>query len=87
MKISQNPTVGLTVAFEVSEAEARALYEMSRYDADAILKVFYEHIGQHYLRPHEVGFRTFFKEAGQLGAILDRLNKAREAFKEKEQKP
>lgn len=83
MKITQQPTVGLNVVFEVSEAEARALYEMSSYSVDQTLKVFYDHMGQHYLRPHEVGFRTFFEHARQqLGPILDRLNKARDAFKE-----
>ena len=46
---------------DLTEIEARALEAMVGYGIDPFLKVFYEHMGQHYMKPYEAGLRSLFK--------------------------
>lgn len=71
-----------TVTFTVTEEEARALDALVGYGDDAFLRVFYEKLGQSYMRPHEAGLRSLFKRVrADMPFILDRFNAARTAFR------
>ncbi|MCX5478486.1 hypothetical protein OSH08_05690 [Kaistia geumhonensis] len=43
----------------------RALDALVGYGVDAFLKVFYEKLGEAYMRPHEAGLRSLFKAIGR----------------------
>lgn len=80
------PTVQLKIAVEFSEAEARALYDIARYDVDAFLKVFFEKMGKVYLEKHETALRLLFASLiREVGPWLTRVDSARDTF-EKETK-
>lgn len=79
--LTQRPTVSCNVVFELDESEVRALDALVGYGDDAFLKVFYEKLGEHYMKPHEKGLRSLFKSVREvLPAILARANAARNAF-------
>jgi len=46
----------------LTEGEARALDGLCGYDFDDFVKVFYDKMGQHYLKPHEDSLRTLFQK-------------------------
>lgn len=48
-----------TITF--NEIELRALEAMTGYGVEPFLKVFYEKLGKHYMRPHEAGLRSIFQ--------------------------
>lgn len=80
-KLEQRPTIELEVVLRLKEAEVRALEALACYGTDAFLRVFYDKLGQAYLRPHEAGLRSLFKDITEhLPAITDRANDARKAF-------
>lgn len=80
-KIIGRPRVELVLDFELSESEARALEAMAGYGDDAFIKVFYDKLGKHYMRDHEVGLRSLLKSARQqIPPILYRADEARQAF-------
>ncbi len=80
-KLVQQPTVNVEVRLVINEAEARALDALAGYGTEPFLKTFYEHMGKHYLQPHENGLRSLFDAVREhVGPILDRLDKARKAF-------
>ena len=83
-KIHQVPTIKLEVTLKLDEGEARALEALMGYGVDIFLKVFYEHIGKHYLSPYEDGLRRLFSSDTRmvLNAVLTRKNKAEKAFKD-----
>lgn len=78
--LEQRPTIEVEITFRLTEIEARALEALAGYGTDAFLKVFYEHMGRHYLQPHEAGLRSLFSSTGQLQPILDRASQARKVF-------
>lgn len=78
-----NPRYQITVEsyFTFNEAETRALDALIGYGADEFLKVFYEHMGEAYLAPHEDGLRSMFKELKEsIPLALGKLNAARKAL-------
>lgn len=77
------PVVVTTATIEVTEVEMRALDALAGYGDDAFMKVFYEHLGEHYMKPHDAGMRSFLKSVrSEIPCVLQRINKARHAFKE-----
>lgn len=73
----------LTVHMELTEAEVRALDAIFGYDVKHFLQVFYERMGEAYVKPHEAGVRSLHSSirtilAGPIAAI----NKARNAMNE-----
>lgn len=56
----------IKISIELTLHEARALNEIVGYNVDDFLKVFYQHVGQSYLKPHESGVRQLFKTAKEL---------------------
>lgn len=80
-KIVQRPEVTATATFLLDEEEMRALDALTGYGIDPFLKVFYEKMGAHYLKPHEEGLRSLFKSVREaIPRILDRATEAREVF-------
>lgn len=65
-KITTHPQITLEITFTVNEQEARALDGLTGYNMDEFLKFFYEHMGSHYLKPHEEGLRTFFESIREI---------------------
>jgi hypothetical protein len=81
-QIVQDSRVTMELTFTVTEMEARALDALVGYSDDAFLKVFYEHLGTHYMKPYEAGLRSLFKSIREsVPEYLTRANKARLAFK------
>ncbi|GJE78139.1 hypothetical protein [Methylorubrum suomiense] len=81
-ELRANATVNGTVTFVVTEEEARALDALVGYGDEAFLRVFYKHLGQSYMKPHEAGLRSLFKRVrADMPSILDRFNAARVAFR------
>ena len=81
------PSVKFQVTLVLTEQECRALDGLTGYDMDDFLRVFYTHMGKHYLMPHEAALRDFFANVRKTipGALsdLERVrNKMNAAFKE-----
>lgn len=80
-KITELPTVNVEASFIVTEGELRALDALAGYGDDAFIKVFYEHLGTSYLKPHEKHLREFLKSIRSIATpILSRTDAARKAF-------
>ena len=81
-KLTAVPKLDYDVEFTVNESEARALDALVGYGDEAFLAHFYK-LGEHYMKPHEEGLRSFFKTIrNELAGPLSRLNTARQSFKE-----
>jgi hypothetical protein len=81
-KIATHAAVELRLGIELDEPEARALVALVGYGADSFLKVFYEHLGEHYLKPHEKGLRSLFDSIAEtVPEYLQRIDTARKTFK------
>lgn len=81
--ITQKPTVTVEATFTVNEAELRALDALAGYGDDAFIKMFYEKLGTHYMKPYEVGLREFLTTIRAVaGPIIRRTDNARKAFEE-----
>lgn len=77
------PKVTFQIFIALDEAQARALEALAGYGADEFIKHFYEHLGKHYMEPHEDGLRSLLLDIrrvipGQLHAV----DKARRALVE-----
>lgn len=80
-KIVKQGKVELTATLELNESELRALDALAGYGTDTFVKVFYKHMGRHYLEPHEKGLLTLFKTIREeLPNMLSRAEKARMVF-------
>lgn len=82
--ISQKPQVTVSANFTVNEAELRALDALAGYGDDAFIKMFYDKLGQSYMKPHEAGLREFLLSIRAIaGGIISRTDAARKAFGDK----
>lgn len=80
-KLTENPTVGITVTFVCDEEELRALDALAGYGDDAFIKAFYERLGKAYMERHEQGLRRFLSTIREFSpSILSRTNNARAVF-------
>lgn len=80
-RFTQQPYVETRATIELSEVEMRALEALIGYGVQPFLDVFYQHMGKHYLRPHEAGIRSLFKTIGSdIPDVLRRADAARQAF-------
>ena len=80
-KIIGHPKVKLQIQYVLTESESRALDALAGYGVDAFLQVFYEHLGQAYMKPHEAGLRSLFESVrSEIPVLLERARVAREAF-------
>jgi hypothetical protein len=79
------PTIVLNVSLRLTEEECRALDALTGYGDEKFVKDYLEHFykdfGQHYLKPHEAGFYSFFKSVRELiPRAIARVDKARNEF-------
>lgn len=80
-RIITNPVVNVSACIRLTEQELSALDAISGYGTDEFLKVFYDRMGEAYLRPHEAGLRTLFATIRtEVPAILARAEASRKAF-------
>lgn len=79
----ESERVVVEATLTISELEMRALDALFGYGVEPLLKVFYEHLGQHYMRPYADGLRTLAEVVrhGEVQLILKRAESARRAFK------
>ncbi len=84
-KVTGKGQTDIRIAFEISEAEARAIDALAGYGSDAFLATFKKHMGTSYMEGHEDGLREFFKTMREsIPPFLDRADKARAVFKHPE---
>lgn len=80
-RLMQVPVVEVGATIKLTEAELRALEALAGYGDEGFLKVFYEHMGKHYLQPHEAGIKSLFAVIrADLNPILERADAAKKAF-------
>lgn len=79
--LTQLPRIDVDVNLKLTMAEVQALEALAGYGIENFLKVFYQHMGKHYLQPHEKGLRSLFDAIrGELPPIIRRYKSACEAF-------
>jgi len=70
------------------EAELRALDALTGYGADSFLKMFYKHLGEAYMKPHETGLRSLFTTLnGPVHTALQNVDALRKIISESPKKP
>lgn len=80
-KLVATPVVEVTTTFTVTEGELRALDALAGYGDDAFIKMFYEDLGTHYMKPYEADLRKFLLSVRTLaGPILRNATNARKEF-------
>lgn len=83
-KIAVNPEIELKLTMALDEEEVRALEAMTGYGVDKFIEVFYEKLGENYMKKHEVGLRSFLNSIReQVPPYIDKVNKARLVFEKK----
>ena len=60
-KAKANLSFKAVITLELSEQEAAALNEMTKYGIEPFLKGYHKMLGQHYIQPHEKGLTSLFK--------------------------
>ncbi|MFG1304219.1 hypothetical protein V5F34_08770 [Xanthobacter autotrophicus] len=71
------PEVTVKATIELDEGDLAALDALAGYGTDAFLKVFYERLGEAYLKPHEKSLRKIFSEIRRVAPVA--IKKAEEA--------
>lgn len=80
-RLIQQPVVEVGAIIKLTEVELRALEALAGYGTDGFLEVFYQHMGKHYLKPHEAGIKSLFEVIrSDLNPILARADAAKKAF-------
>ena len=80
-QIEGRPTIAMQLVVVITESEARALDALVGYGDDAFIKVFYESLGEAYMRDHEQGLRSLFTSIRQLmPQWLAKADAARKSF-------
>jgi hypothetical protein len=75
------PTIKFEINMTLTESEARALEALMGYGLDTFIKVFYQHMGKHYLEPHETGLISLFESRQRLLDQLGRIDNIKDAAK------
>jgi len=77
MKANPKYDLKLELQITISEEEAGALDALSRYSHDSFIKVFYEFLGEIYMKKYEGGLRSFLASAKDLGRYAEKAKVAR----------
>lgn len=81
MNIKPRFNITTRINIDLDEEEARALEALAGYGTDAFLKVFYEHLGKHYMQPYEAGLKRIFDVfQGDLKSQLNKIDQAKNIF-------
>lgn len=83
------PIVTVEATMTLDEGELGALDALVGYGTDAFLKVFYEKMGEAYLKPHEKSLRSLFEKIrqtapGPLAHVQQMRNDLRKAIQNRE---
>lgn len=71
------------ITFVLSKSEAKALDAIAGYGTEPFLKVFYEKMGQSYLKPHEKGLVSLFSRImKELPKEVKKIEEAQSALKD-----
>ena len=82
MNIIPKATITYSCSLTLTEDEARAMEALAGYNHDVFIQVFYEHLGEHYMRPHELGLRSVLEACcKQLRPQLSTVDSARALIK------
>lgn len=65
------------ITVELTESEARAFDAITGYGFDEFLKVFKQHLGKHYIEPHEQGAKSLFEHRHSISTALAKLDKVK----------
>lgn len=81
MNASIKVTVELTAVVTMNESEIMALDGILGYNVDTFLKVFYEKMGEAYVKPYEKGVRSLHTNLkGKVSTIKSEMEDARKRF-------
>lgn len=84
MEIKSEAEMLFKISLELTETEARALVEITRYGSKNFLEVFYEKLGKSGLQPYEKGIISLFNTAStKLPKHFYRIDETRKAFNKK----
>ena len=74
-------TLEMSVTLTLSEIEAEALIEMTKYGFDPFIKGYEKFLGKHYIAPHKKGLELFFTSINsQLPEHVERFKKVKKIF-------
>lgn len=80
--LKKTTEVKVSLVLELDEQEMAALEALTSYGTNQFLKMFYAHLGRHYLTPYEAGLRSLFETIRkEVPPILSRAATARIALK------
>lgn len=84
MATLQNLTARVTVeaVLTLNLDELRALEALVGYGIDPLIKHFYQHMGESYLKPYEHGLRSFLQAAAKASTGIAAADEAQKALDE-----
>jgi ATP-dependent 26S proteasome regulatory subunit len=82
MKYQIDLNIHFTVKMELTEKEALALRAIAGYGHEAFIKVFKEHMGQHYISEGEQTIPELFNKFNNLQSSIDRIREAKKLLGE-----
>lgn len=86
-KVKSSLKFEAVVMLELTESEARALNEMTKYGIKNFINGYKKHLGSHYIEPHVKGLTSLFETIdGSLPSELYRLDEYKKAICEAELK-
>lgn len=74
------PKVAVEAVLTVNLDELRALDALVGYGVDELIKHFYKHMGEAYLKPYEHGLRSFLQAAAGASTGIHQANEAQKAL-------
>lgn len=82
MRVGTRLSVNFEAVLHLTEPEVRAMDALVGYGFEPFIKVFYEKLGQSYMRDHEGGLRTFFESIEkQIRPELHRIDEVQKVLK------
>jgi hypothetical protein len=80
-QLTTRPMVDLKVQLELNYHEIAALDALAGYGLKSFLDVFYEKMGESYLKPHEEGLKTLFETVRKvLPRFIERFENAQQVL-------
>jgi len=83
MKTEINTRIIFSIKCELTEQELRALDALVGYGFENFLKVFYEHMGKHYLEPYAQDLKALFDKVESLRPEIGKIDTARKSLTNK----
>ena len=81
MIINSKSKMDFSVVLVLTEDEARALHDITRYGYAAFIEVFKEKLGKHYISQHEKGCKSLFDTVyNEMPRHFYKMDEARKVF-------